>query len=81
MSVEEARSKFRIAQRLSNPRRHYPHDLAECGFCGWWNLHAEARALVLDNATAEAHRTDWRTVQQIRWQDALHRTLMAEVAW
>jgi hypothetical protein len=44
-------------------------------------LRHETRNLRRDMVLARRHRTDWRTVQMIRWSDALHRTLLKSVAY
>jgi hypothetical protein len=44
-------------------------------------LRHETRNLRRDMVLARRHRTDWRNVQEIRWSDALHRTLLESVAY
>jgi hypothetical protein len=82
MTVDQARGQYQedalVARLGVTCWRIEP---AECNTCKRFLLAVDAESIAYDLAVSEAHRTDWRTVQQIRWQDALHRMLLKSVAY
>jgi hypothetical protein len=94
MTVDQARGQYQedalVARLGVTCWRIEP---AECNTCKRFLLAVDAASIALDTATARAISGSdtpgagptwsqrWRTRQQVRWSDALHRTLLKSVAY
>jgi hypothetical protein len=97
MTVEQARVEYGhwgASVLIRTGRCGSDHTFGHpCDHCGRSSRLMDAASIALDTATARAISGSdtpgsgptwsqrWRTVQQIRWSDALHRTLLASVAY